>query len=133
VPENLDDGHLDWYFFLLAGLMGLTMVYFYYISRDYHYKTDRELSIFDNDDEGGIDPGSTPLANTVENTESEHHKASEEDVLADHFGANSGPVAAQKSLSLRSLSRKESTDDGENRPYSNHRENLKDAFYEGYR
>jgi peptide/histidine transporter 3/4 len=26
VPTNLDDGHLDYYFFLLAGLMGLTLV-----------------------------------------------------------------------------------------------------------
>jgi hypothetical protein len=26
VPTNLDEGHLDYYFFLLAGLMGLTLV-----------------------------------------------------------------------------------------------------------
>lgn len=26
VPTNLDDGHLDYYFFLLAGLMGVTLV-----------------------------------------------------------------------------------------------------------
>lgn len=26
VPTNLDDGHLDYYFFLLAGLMGITIV-----------------------------------------------------------------------------------------------------------
>lgn len=57
MPENLDNGHLDWYFFLLAGLMALTMVYFYYISLDYEYKTHKDLSIFDDDEE---DDG-TPL------------------------------------------------------------------------
>jgi hypothetical protein len=77
VPTNLDDGHLDYYFFLLAGLMGLTLVsnaanpargavrpqcsityhslflfcpaqmVFCYVSKDYVYKTQAELSVFD--------------------------------------------------------------------------------------
>jgi hypothetical protein len=51
VPANLDDGHLDWYFFLLAGLMGMTIVYLYWIAQGYEYKTARELALFDHDDE----------------------------------------------------------------------------------
>jgi peptide/histidine transporter 3/4 len=37
VPANLDDGHLDYYFFLLAGLMVLNHIYFGWLSRDYVY------------------------------------------------------------------------------------------------
>jgi len=31
VPTNLDDGHLDYYFFLLAGLMAITLVRVLYV------------------------------------------------------------------------------------------------------
>ncbi len=55
VPENLDDGHLDWYFFLLAGLMGLTIVYLYYISRNYEYKTTKQLMEFEDEYDQGSD------------------------------------------------------------------------------
>mmetsp|Transcript_53490 Transcript_53490/g.93341 ORF Transcript_53490/g.93341 Transcript_53490/m.93341 type:complete len:657 (-) Transcript_53490:348-2318(-) len=47
VPTNLDDGHLDYYFFLLAGLMGLTICVFAYVSKDYVYKTQQELAQFE--------------------------------------------------------------------------------------
>lgn len=45
VPVNLDDGHLDYYFLLLAALMCVNMIYFYYISKDYVYKTQDELKL----------------------------------------------------------------------------------------
>eukprot|EP00602_Paraphysomonas_sp_CaronLab_P012061 CAMPEP_0185040878 /NCGR_PEP_ID=MMETSP1103-20130426/39487_1 /TAXON_ID=36769 /ORGANISM="Paraphysomonas bandaiensis, Strain Caron Lab Isolate" /LENGTH=538 /DNA_ID=CAMNT_0027580373 /DNA_START=191 /DNA_END=1807 /DNA_ORIENTATION=+ len=44
VPENIDDGHLEYYFFLLAGLMVLNQILFSYISEGYEYKTEEELS-----------------------------------------------------------------------------------------
>lgn len=44
VPADLDEGHLDWYFFLLAALMGGTTVVFYFIARGYEYKTHGELA-----------------------------------------------------------------------------------------
>ena len=53
VPPNLDEGHLVWYFLLLAGLMGLSLLYFYFISYDYVYKTEAEVDIQDSDDEEG--------------------------------------------------------------------------------
>jgi solute carrier family 15 (peptide/histidine transporter), member 3/4 len=60
LPTNFDDGHLSWYFLLLAGLMGLDLLYFYYISKDYEYKSEAELASldyaplhsFDSDDDG---------------------------------------------------------------------------------
>lgn len=55
VPPNLDEGHLVWYFLLLAGLMGLSLLYFYYISCDYIYKTEAEVDIQDSDEEGEDD------------------------------------------------------------------------------
>jgi uncharacterized membrane protein len=49
VPENLDDGHLDSYFFLLSGLMMLTIGYLYYISKDYEYKHAHELNLLEDE------------------------------------------------------------------------------------
>jgi hypothetical protein len=62
VPTNLDSGHLDAYFLVLAALMGLTMVYFYYISKNYEYKTDAELNQLENEEEHDIqgDGSSSP-------------------------------------------------------------------------
>lgn len=57
VPMNLDDGHLDYYFFLLAGLMLLTLIFLYYMSLDYEYKHPRELRLLE-DDEGTSDEAS---------------------------------------------------------------------------
>lgn len=37
VADNVDDGHLDYYFFLLAGLMFLAEVGFAYMSHGYQY------------------------------------------------------------------------------------------------
>mmetsp|Transcript_14339 Transcript_14339/g.21483 ORF Transcript_14339/g.21483 Transcript_14339/m.21483 type:complete len:625 (-) Transcript_14339:227-2101(-) len=37
VASNVDEGHLDWYFFLLAGLMLLAQIIFAYMSAGYQY------------------------------------------------------------------------------------------------
>jgi hypothetical protein len=50
VPVNLDNGHLDWYFLLLAGFMALTIGYFYWIASGYEYKTSKDLAIFEEGD-----------------------------------------------------------------------------------
>lgn len=44
VPADLDTGYLEYYFFLLAALMGVTIVVFYFIARGYVYKTHDELA-----------------------------------------------------------------------------------------
>ena len=44
LPVNLDDGHLSYYFLLLAALMGADLLYFQWICRDYEYKTEAELA-----------------------------------------------------------------------------------------
>eukprot|EP01038_Epipyxis_sp_PR26KG_P011667 gene11667-15622_t len=60
VPINIDTGHLDWYFFLLAALMLLTMVGFYYLARNYQYKHSSELVFEDeNDMSNGVSAHST--------------------------------------------------------------------------
>lgn len=53
VPSNVDNGHLDYYFFLLAALMVVTLFYFSFISAGYEYKTSRELSFLDDLDMSG--------------------------------------------------------------------------------
>ena len=47
VPTDLDKGHLDYYFFLLASMMALTIMLFNYIAMGYEYKTQAELEIDD--------------------------------------------------------------------------------------
>ena len=37
VPVNVDDGHLDYYFLVLAALMGVNLVVFYYVATKYNY------------------------------------------------------------------------------------------------
>ncbi len=37
VPVNVDDGHLDYYFLVLAALMGANLVVFYYVATKYNY------------------------------------------------------------------------------------------------
>jgi len=44
VPANLDDGHLNAYFFLLSGLMGLNILLLYYIAHGYVYVTPERLA-----------------------------------------------------------------------------------------
>eukprot|EP01040_Poterioochromonas_malhamensis_P014576 gene14576-16151_t len=83
VPTNLDDGHLDWYFFLLAGFMALTMIYFYYISKDYEYKTIKDLQIFESEEGSDDDSGKnllSPSQHAVKLDESSH-----EDKLIEAF------------------------------------------------
>ena len=50
LPENLDEGHLADYFVVLAALMAINLVYFYYISKDYTYKTQQELQHLESQD-----------------------------------------------------------------------------------
>lgn len=45
VTTNLDSGHLEYYFILLAALMLLNIFYFIYVSRSYVYKTTEELTL----------------------------------------------------------------------------------------
>ena len=56
VPTNLDDGQLDSYFFLLAGLMALNEIIFIWISQGYTYISAEELESLDN---GGVKSAST--------------------------------------------------------------------------
>jgi solute carrier family 15 (peptide/histidine transporter), member 3/4 len=50
LPVNLDDGHVTYYFMVLAGIMILDMIYFYYISLTYEYKTTMDLTFKDEDE-----------------------------------------------------------------------------------
>lgn len=43
VPTDLDTGYLDYYFILLACLMGLNLLLFWWVSQGYEYKNDAEL------------------------------------------------------------------------------------------
>ena len=43
VPTNIDQGHLEWYFFLLAALMAVNQVLFVKVSDGYQYVTHDEL------------------------------------------------------------------------------------------
>lgn len=45
IEENIDDGQLEKYFFLLAIIMVANQFLFYYISSGYQYKTQQELAI----------------------------------------------------------------------------------------
>ena len=46
VPRNVDQGHLDWYFFLLSGLMALSLVGLtYYIHIHIHTYTHLSVSV----------------------------------------------------------------------------------------
>lgn len=55
VPANLDEGHLSWYFTLLAALMALTLLWFVQLARGYEYKTSAELSVLDDVDQTTAD------------------------------------------------------------------------------
>jgi hypothetical protein len=74
VPENLDNGHLAYYFLLLAGIMTGGLAYFCFISRNYEYKTTKELAVFeehrDMDEE---DDHLTPLTQAIANEGEEQH------------------------------------------------------------
>lgn len=50
IPGNLDQGHLDWYYFLLAGLMGVTLLYYQWICIGYQYKSTSDLTFPDEDE-----------------------------------------------------------------------------------
>merc|ERR1712100_614051 len=51
VPHNLDNGHLEYYFFLLAGLMVINMIIYYFVSKGYQYMTSAELEYYDKQEE----------------------------------------------------------------------------------
>jgi hypothetical protein len=60
VPNNLDDGHLSYYFYILSVVMLITIFYFNYISSTYDYKTTAEMKIFD-ESCGEDESNETPL------------------------------------------------------------------------
>lgn len=43
IPDNIDEGHLDWYFYLLAGLMFAALIIFVYLAYQFHYVEPEEL------------------------------------------------------------------------------------------
>lgn len=47
VTSNVDDGHLDWYFFLLAGLMTFALAAFVWLSASYEYVKPEDLAALD--------------------------------------------------------------------------------------
>ena len=47
VPVNLDDGHLSYYFLLLAGIMSINLVYYRHISKSYCYVSESDLRMLD--------------------------------------------------------------------------------------
>ena len=44
LPTNLDEGHVEYYFLVLAIIMLIDMVYFYFISLKYEYLTTAQLT-----------------------------------------------------------------------------------------
>ena len=47
MPEDLDEGYLDYYFYLLAVLMIFNIILLQYLSKDYRYVTQEELADLD--------------------------------------------------------------------------------------
>ena len=47
VPEDLDEGYLDYYFYLLAIMMVFNIMFLQYLSKDYRYVTQEELADLD--------------------------------------------------------------------------------------
>jgi hypothetical protein len=58
VTNNLNEGHLTYYFLVLAALMVANQLLFWWLSLGYVYKTNAELQVDENDFQGGIDSGS---------------------------------------------------------------------------
>jgi hypothetical protein len=47
IPDNVDDGKLDYYYFLLAGIMTLAYIIFVYVSQSFIYADPEELERMD--------------------------------------------------------------------------------------
>jgi len=47
VPTDINEGHLDWYFFFLAGLMALNQLLYMKVSNGYRYITHADLVLLD--------------------------------------------------------------------------------------
>jgi len=75
VPNNLDNGHLDYYFLLLACMMGLNLMVFCYVAQSYEYKTTAELAILEDDSD--LHPLKNPLS--TEDPNSAHGLIGHED------------------------------------------------------
>lgn len=43
IPDNIDEGHLDWYFYLLAGLMFAALLIFIWLAYQFNYVEPEEL------------------------------------------------------------------------------------------
>lgn len=59
LPSNLDKGHLNWYFYVLAIIMAVNQIYFWWLTKSYEYNTEdlenrMELLASDADEENTI-------------------------------------------------------------------------------
>eukprot|EP00981_Chlorochromonas_danica_P006086 scaffold1282_cov195-Ochromonas_danica.AAC.5 len=55
VPSNLDQGHLEYYFFVLTALMVADILALTYVARDYTYIDPRVLASLEGEGENGLD------------------------------------------------------------------------------
>lgn len=51
LPSNFDEGHVTWYFLILAAIMVLDMFYLWFMGRGYEYKTTAELTFNEENDD----------------------------------------------------------------------------------
>eukprot|EP01035_Chromulina_nebulosa_P019152 gene19152-24993_t len=83
LPTNLNNGHVTYYFFVLAAIMTADMAYFYYISKTYEYKTTAQLTFKDDDENDNI----------IKSRESSNHNFITEPLLVSNISStNDGDV-----------------------------------------
>lgn len=61
IASNVDDGHLDYYFFLLAGLMVAAQIVFGYISNNFQYADSNILQLLSKQTTSNQDEDEKPL------------------------------------------------------------------------
>lgn len=64
IASNVDDGHLDYYFFLLAGLMVAAQIVFAYISNNFQYADSNILELLSKQTNLSQNDDSKPLLNS---------------------------------------------------------------------
>eukprot|EP00981_Chlorochromonas_danica_P011457 scaffold4013_cov192-Ochromonas_danica.AAC.2 len=65
VPSNLDQGHLEYYFFVLTALMVADILALTYVARDYTYIDPRVLASLEGEGEDGLDANGESVAHPV--------------------------------------------------------------------
>lgn len=75
ITSNIDEGNLQAYFYLLAGLMGLAMILFSYLSNGYEYADPDVLAALD------APPSTDAHANLLSNTDRRDLKDEHEDTM----------------------------------------------------